>query len=75
MSDGKVTLECPRCGSHLVRYPDTHLPTDPATCAICGNTYAYGRLLEAATRRVLRLVAAERHASERVLEEVNKVVR
>ena len=72
MSLGKITFECPKCGGDDVRYPDTHLPSDPATCMACGRVYAYGALLETASRRILRLVAAERRASERILEEIHR---
>ena len=70
--DPKVTFECPECRSKDIRYPATHLPNDPATCVACNRTYAYGDMLEVASRRLLMLLAAERRRSEKLLAEAGR---
>ncbi len=69
--DERITFECPNCGSHDIRFPDTRLSGDPATCARCNRTYAYGDMLEVASR-LMTLLATERRRSEKLLSETRK---
>lgn len=66
MSDFKLTILCPDCGSRDLQLPEEVFPDSVVTCNNCGKELIYGEVLESTNKKIFQ--ALQNHFGKEQIE-------